>query len=352
VTIAHSFMARLTVELRSVGWAIVDFARQAVTLIGVAVLVALDARLTPFFTVLILTGIVLIAIVPLVAGRDAYLLPRFDRDEQRHLLRTALPMAIALALGEVYFRLVIVLMSLISSARQTGYYGGSLRAMESLIYVPVLIVGIALPLLASAARDDLDRLRYAVEGLGKGAVIAGVLLVLVMVRLAEPVMVLIGGHRFRPAGAVLRIQVCALLFISLYQIWGSSLLALGRQRELIFTNGAALLAVAAFAAALVPPFGAQGGAVAGVLGDAFLAALIYWRLHRRIGRVIAGPGFLARVATATVTAVVPLLFTGLPNLVAAALAGIVFVVVGELVGMVPPEVHAAVYPKKLFRRGP
>ena len=84
----------------------------------------------------------------------------------------------------------------------------------------------------------------------------------------------------------------------LYQIWSGSLLALDRQRELIFTNVIALAGLAVFAAVLIPPFGAQGGAVASVLGDALLAALIYWRLHRRVGPVMVQAAFLGRVVLA------------------------------------------------------
>src|SRR5207244_6795051 len=156
--------------------------------------------------------------------------------------------------------LVILLMSLISSPEQTGYFGGSLRATETLVSIPLLVAGVALPLLAAAARDDRARLRYAVEGLSEGAVIGGVLVVLVTARAAEPVMAIIGGPAFRPAGAVLRIEVGALLFIALYQIWTASLIALGRQRELILTNSLGLVGVAVFAAILVPLFGAEGGA--------------------------------------------------------------------------------------------
>jgi hypothetical protein len=105
-----------------------------------------------------------------------------------------------------------------------------------------------------------------------------------------------------------------------------------------------------FAAVLVPNFGAQGGATASVLGDALLCGLIYWRLQRVAGPVMVKLGFLARVAVAATLAVVPLLVTALPGLVAAALSGIVFIVVGELVGMVPAEVHAALDPRRLLRR--
>jgi O-antigen/teichoic acid export membrane protein len=347
--VADALLVPLSVQLRNARLALVDFARQAVTLVCVALLVAAGARLTPFFTVLIVSGLAMIALVPAVAGRHALMLPRFDRAEQRRLFTTALPMAIALGLGQVYFRLVIVLMSLISNSKQTGYFGGSLRAMESLINIPVLIVAVALPLLTTAARDDRARLRYAVHGLSQGAVIGGVLLVLVTVRAAAPVMGIVGGHAFRPAGAVLRIQIGALLFITLYQIWSGALLALGRQRELILTNALALAGVAVFAAVLVPPFGAQGGAVASVAGDALLAGLIYWRLQRAAGNVMVAPGFLARVAVAAAIGTAPLLITGLTDFVAAAVAGATFLIAGSLLGVIPEEIKAALNPRA--RRG-
>jgi O-antigen/teichoic acid export membrane protein len=171
------------------------------------------------------------------------------------------------------------------------------------------------------------------------------------VRAAEPVMAVIGGEAFRPSGAVLQIQVAALLFIALYQIWTVSLIALGRQRELILTNALGLLGVAIFAAALVPPLGAKGGAAASVLGDAVLAGLIYWRLHQSTGRVTVSLGFLARVAAAAAAAVVALVLTGIPDLVAATLAGVLFLGVGWLIGMVPKELREALGPEGLFGSG-
>ncbi len=344
VAIANAVLVPLTVQLRNGGLAFVEVLRQVVTLAGVALLVAWGASLTPFFAVQVAVGLVVIASVPFLAGRGGLAWPRFDRAEQRGLLGTALPVALALALGQIYFRLVIVLMSLISSAEETGYFGGSLRAMEALIVVPVLVAGVALPLMTAAARDDLARLRYAIEGLSEGAVIAGVLVALVTFRAAEPVMSLLGGPEFGPAGDVLRIQVVALLFIALYQIWTVALIALGAQRQLILANALGLVGIAIFAALLVPPFGAEGGAAATVLGDAVLAGLIYWRLHLSTGKVTVRASFLARVALAAVVALVPLFVPGLPDLVAAGLSALVFLGVGFLVGMVPEELRNALRP--------
>lgn len=352
VSVADAALIQMTVQLRNTQLATIDVLKQTVTLAGIACLVSLGAHLTPFFAVQIAVGLAVLAATALMFRFKPFPLPRFERSAQRRLLGKALPIAGALVLGQVYFRLVVVLMSLISSPQQTGYFGGSLRAMETLVNIPILVAGVALPVLTAAARDDRLRLRYAIEGLSEGAVIAGVLVVIVTVRAAAPVMSLVGGPHFRPSGAVLRIQVGALLFIALYQIWMVSLIALGRHRDLILTNVIALGALAAFAAALVPTLGAEGGASASVLADATLACLVYWRLRRAAGKIVVRPRFLARVLIASAVASAGLAAPAVPDLAAAAIAALLYLGTGALIGMIPGEVRDALMLRShLLRRG-
>jgi O-antigen/teichoic acid export membrane protein len=350
VAVANSILVPLTVDLRNAGIALVEMLRAFVFMFGVLLLVVAGAELDSFFAVQILIGLLVLAVVPLLVGRAGVVRPRFDRMQQRALLRTALPVAAALVLGQIYFRLVIVLMSLMSNAQEVGYFGGSLRAMEALIALPILVASVALPVMAAAAQEnDLARFKNVIEGLSEGAVIAGMLVILVTIRAADPVMRVIGGAEFEPAGNVLRIQVVALLFIALYQIWTASLVALGRQRQLIFTNALGLLAVGVFAAILVPPLGAKGGAIASVSADIVLAGLIYWRLHVSTGRVTVRSGFLARVAVATLASGAALLLP-IGDIPAATVAAVVFLAVGLAVGMVPKELREVLGPEGLLRR--
>jgi O-antigen/teichoic acid export membrane protein len=352
VAIGNSMLVPLTVDLRNAGIALVEMLRAFVVVVGVALLVVAGAKLDAFLALQILVGLAVLSVVPLLVGRSGIVRPRFDRVRQRALRRTALPVAAALVLGQIYFRLVIVLMSLISNAKEIGYFGGSLRAMEALIALPILVASVALPVMAAAARDDdRARLRYAIEGLSEGAVIAGMLVILVTIRAADPVMRVIGGAEFEPAGNVLRIQVVALLFIALYQIWTVALVALGRQRQLIFTNALGLFTVAILAAVLVPPLGAKGGAIASVSADVVLAGLIYWRLHVATGRVMVRASFLARVAVASLAGGAALLLP-IGDIPAAVAGAVVFLGVGFAVGMVPKELRDVLGPEGLLRRGP
>jgi DDE family transposase len=84
-------------------------------------------------------------------------------------------------------------------------------------------------------------------------------------------------------------------------------------------------------------------------GDALLASLIFWRLRASAGRIVVRIRFLARVAVAAAAASVALVLP-VPDLLAAALAGVLFLGVGQLIGMVPAELRDALGPRGMFGR--
>ena len=87
----------------------------------------------------------------------------FRTSRWRPLLRDVVPYALATAAGLLYFRVAVVLMSLVSTERETGLYSAAFRIVEVLMIVPQLAVGALLPILARAASDDHDRLAYGVD---------------------------------------------------------------------------------------------------------------------------------------------------------------------------------------------
>ena len=76
----------------------------------------------------------------------------------------------------------------------------------------------------------------------------------------------------------------------------------------------------------------------------------YERTRAAAGRVVIQGGFLGRVALAAAVASAALVLPGLPDLAAAALAGALFLGVGQLIGMVREELRAALGPRGLLAR--
>jgi O-antigen/teichoic acid export membrane protein len=334
-----TMMMPLSVELRLGALTAFEVARGALTLLGVALLVALGAGLLEFFGVQAVVGLAILLATPLVL-RGAGLRPRVDRATATTLVREALPMAAALAMNVVYFRVLVVLVSLLGTATATGLFGTSFRVFEVLFGLPLLVVSAALPVLAVAGHEDEERLRYSLQRMTEVGLAVAIVLVLVIVILAEPALVALAGEDYRDAAPVLRIQAVALIPVFLGQTWQLGLVAVRRQAALAWANGIALAVVVAAGVALIEARGATGAAIAAVVAETVLAALLLWFLRRARPALVPRLGLVPRVVAAGAVAALALLVPG-PEIVAALAAVIAFVAAAALVRALPPELLAA-----------
>jgi O-antigen/teichoic acid export membrane protein len=337
-----SLSVPLAVELRNVRLTFVDVTKQAIGTAGIAALAIAGASLLPFFAVQILIGVLILALTPLVVGRGYLMLPRFHRTVWRRLVVEALPLAAAFVLGHLYFRVLMVIVSLLGTDRETGYFAASFRVFEFLATIPILLAGVGLPVIAAAAIRDPVRFEYVLRRMTEVGLLCGVFLAMMVAILAEPALVILGGEQYRPAAPVLRLQALALVGIFLSQVGFAALVALRAQREVALVTAVGIVLVLALGLALVPPYGAEGGAVAVAVGDAALAALVLWLVRRRVKRSALTAGFSARVAVATALALVPVLVPGIPDIAAAALSAAIFTGAVLLLRAVPSEVLDAV----------
>ena len=270
-----TMMLPLSVELRIATVTAFEVARAALAFVGVALLVAVGTGLVPFFGVQVAVGAIVLLATPLVISRAA-LVPGIDRGVARMLVREALPLAAALAMNVVYFRVLVILTSLLATDVATGYFGTSFRIFEVLFGLPLLVLSVALPVLSVAGHEDEPRLRYSLQRLTEVALLLSVLLVLVIVAVAEPAIVFLAGEEFRGAAPVLQIQAFALIPLFLGQTWQLALVSIRRQSALAWATGTALVVVIALGLALIPLYGATGAAVAAVLAESVLAVLLLW----------------------------------------------------------------------------
>lgn len=339
-------MVPLSVDLRVGSIALVEIAKSVVTLLGVAALALLGASLLPYFVVQILAGFGALALTPTFVGSFRRLRPRLRRDEALALMRDAIPIAIALAMNVLYLRLLVVMVSLTTGESETGLYGTAFRVVELFIGIPPIVIGVALPLLAVAGAEDLDRLMYATRRLLEVALVASMGLALIVTILAEPTLRLLGGEEYVGATRLLQTQIWALVPLAAGNVLALTLISLRRQRDIALANALALAVVLTAGLGLISAYGGEGAAVAGLVAEstllvasiAFLAAA-----HRSIlprVRIVWRP--LVALAAGFATIFIPL-----PPWVDGAVAATVFTVVAFTVGAVPREIIVA-----LRRRAP
>lgn len=261
------------------------------------------------------------------------------------LLRDTVPYAAAIAVNVAYFRLAVVLMSLLSDELETGYFATSFRILEVLLPVPSVVVGAVFPILARAARDDPERLGYATRRIFEVAVIGGCGLVLVLELGAPAIVQVLAGGAADPAIEVLRLQAPALAATFVAVGCGFPLLSLRRHRALLVANLVALVASVSLCFALIPSEGARGGAVATTVAEIALAVVTLALLVRASPGRSLGLGILAPVALAVGLGAL-LALAPLPSAAQAIAGGLVYLGVLAALGRIPVELREA-----FLRRG-
>lgn len=344
-----NFVLSLTVSLK-LGWvAALDLTRQLLTAVTVVLLVLADAGLVPFLAISIPVGMIVLTLTLRLVHGTRQLSPTFNWQRWRPLLTAVLPYSAAVAASALYFRVSILVLSVLSSGTQLGYFGASFRVIEVLTLVPALLVSSALPIFARAAHDDHARLGYALGRVFEVSVIVGAWVATSIAVGAPLAIAVVGGPSFAPADAVLAILGIALGAMFVSMVWANALLSLGVYRQILTINVCMLALSALLVSVLAPIDGARGAAIgvaaAEIVGAIVQAAtVIHGRPHMRPSlRVVP------RVAIATTVALTPLALTGIPVILRLLLSTCLYGIVVLGLRTLPAEL-ASLLPARLARR--
>jgi O-antigen/teichoic acid export membrane protein len=307
-----------------------------------AVLLALaGAGLLPFFALQLPIVIPVLIVTAVIGGHDSRLVPTIDTREWRRMVARILPYSLAVVLSVVYFQIAQIMVSLLSSPTETGYFGVSFRVLLAVTTLPPLIVSSALPLLARAARDDAERFNYASRRLVETMMLAGCGVALGLFLGAAFAIRVVAGPGYGQSVEVLRILAVALLGTFVIASRGYALLALDRLRAMLVCNGIALTVVLACGVPLISAYGAKGAAIAMVAAELTLGLSYEWSLSHGRAALRLDPGFVLRAGAATLVAGAVASVLGLPALAAAVLGVALYVAALLALGIIPAEIREA-----------
>jgi O-antigen/teichoic acid export membrane protein len=280
-SLAISLMSRLRL-----GWVtVIEFTRQLILTSGIIALVALDAGILPFLGMTIPAAFAALGVTSALVRGHVPLRPSFDRGQWRAMLSVILPYSAAVVASALYFRLAVIIVSLIASAYELGQFGAAFRVIEALLVVPALGVSVAFPIFARAARDDRERLGYAIRRVFQVNLVLGIYAALGLIIGADLAIRVLAGPGYPDAPPILAVQGVALGAAFISALWGQVLLSLDRLRTILALNSAVLACGAVLITALVELDGAEGAAIATAaieIGAAIAGGVIVARCDHRM----------------------------------------------------------------------
>ena len=336
-----TYTVPLNVQLR-MGWiSILGVLRAAVLSGSFILLVVLNAGLVAFFWANVVTGVVVVVATLLVLRGTAPLMPSFHAVAWKKILKETLPYALAAAVGLIYFRIAVVLMSYVSTDEETGYFSAAFRIVEVVGSLPWILVSAGFPILARAARDDETRLGYALQKIFEVATVLGAFIALGLAVGAPFAIRVVAGPDFGESVPVLRLQAAGIVTSFLMVTWTYALLSLRLYRPLLIANAAAAVVAIVATLGLAPPLGAEGAALATVLAEATLAGVSLWGLRRSRPALSPDLRVVPKVVLAVIVALGVALLVPASAFVLSLVAGAVYAAVAFAMRAVPPELLTA-----------
>jgi O-antigen/teichoic acid export membrane protein len=225
----------------------------------------------------------------------------------RPLLRTSLPVGLALALNEMYVRADTVIISIYRDFDEVGLYSLAYRVLELTTVLGAAFLTSIFPVIARHAREG--RLRESVQVAWDVFVIAGAALAACGAAVAPELIRVAGGPDFADAADPLRVLLVAGAIAFVNGVIGYTLIAVDRQRNALWLNATGLAVNVALNLVLVPAYGIVAAAVVTLFSELLVLAGSLWLARRHLGFVpgagVVPAALVAAGATAGVLLVLP-----------------------------------------------
>jgi O-antigen/teichoic acid export membrane protein len=209
---------------------------------------------------------------------------RFETTLLRQWFWMGLPFAVTFVLTTLYWKLDVPLLKLFKTSDEVGWYSLAYKPFEALLFVPITMLGVVLPVMAVYQRASEDRLRTAVVMFFKALLMLGWPLSIGVVVLAHPLAGLWSG--FYPQSIpALQILALAYAFAFVNNAFIGALTVLDRQATYAKAAGASLIVNLILNLILIPLFGYIAAAWTTVVTEMVLVGAGWWLTVRHLGKL-------------------------------------------------------------------
>ena len=228
-----------------------------------------------------------------LAPNKRIIIPVVSPSVWKKIIKISLPVGALLVLNVIYFRIDTVMLAMFRTSQEVGWYALAYRVVENTLFFPAMLGGLVLPHISSALhKKNHDRSRGFVEQALFLSISLAVPIVGILTLYANSLVVLVSGHAFAPAGPILGVLAWAAGIMFVGNILGFVLIALRRQKDLLFLYAG--LAVGNIIANLIfiPHFGAFGAAWITVITEGVATSVASYLVYERIRWSIASSQLL------------------------------------------------------------
>lgn len=220
----------------------------------------------------------------------------FDFNLSKEILKKSWPLAVSSILTLIYFKMDTFLLSLMKPATDVGIYSAAYKVFEGLLFFPAAFAGLMLPLMSGVANSEREQFKIFFKKALDFLVIVTLPIMVGGFILSRKIVFLIGGAEFLIASLPLKILMIALFFVFLGNLFGNAVIALDKQKKMIYVYGAGVFISVVFNLIFIPQYSYLATsfvtliteiAVNSIMFFIILKEIKYWPLDGRFLKALA-----------------------------------------------------------------
>ncbi len=263
--------------------AIADIAARVIQLAAAAYLFYTGGSFLHFLAVFTVGGAVQFFIVCAYVRRQAPFQLVFRKEAFARTMKESWPMAVSAMLVLVYFKGDTLLLSLVRTPHEVGVYGVAYKILENIIFFPIMFVGLVMPLLSKYFIENTTMFRAVFQKTFDFLAIIVVPLAAGGIYLAPSIVRILAGGGFEEAALPLRILLVAIVFIFFGALFGSTIIAIHKQKKVMWVYGAAATLNIAANLYLISRYSYIGAAVTTAGTELVVSSLMLFIIYRATG---------------------------------------------------------------------
>jgi O-antigen/teichoic acid export membrane protein len=268
------------------------------------------AVVTNLVTLVVLAGLAR----PLIAGtrqavnRAQQAAPLLDPRLMRHMMGESWPLMLNHLLATVFFKIDVVLMEAINGNAVVGQYSTAYKWLDALNIIPAFLTMALLPIMARQAHEDRAGLKRNYTLAVKLLVMVALPMAVVTTFIAEPLVRVLGGEEYLPAGGIaLQLMIWSIPIGWINSVTNYVIVALDRQRTLTIAFAIGVVFNIVTNLIFLPIYSYKAAAIITIFSEGALFLAFYWIIRQEISgmgwhRVLWRPAVAAVVLLGAVVA--------------------------------------------------
>ncbi|MEX2053286.1 MAG: flippase [Candidatus Paceibacterota bacterium] len=223
----------------------------------------------------------------------------------KEVVKIAFPIAASLIFVLIYFRLDLLLLSIMKPAYDVGVYAVPYKMLEAVIFLPAAFIGLMMPLLSRHAFENKEKFIKVFRRAFNVLAVMALPMTAYIFLLSDKLVGLVGGAGFIESGPVLQILSIAVFVIFFGNLGGNSIVALNIQKKGMWVYLAGAIFNAGLNIILIPKYTYFAAAWTTVVTEILITIWMFWLIKKEsAASAELGVFFRAMLATLVMAAIV------------------------------------------------